>query len=235
MAQAQVGTFSMQTALGGDAAAATDRVAPDFLPFRQQIQAIGRQFHSRGWSLATSSNYSAVVGRDPLRLLITASGKHKGELTLEDFVLVNAVGQNVAGTARPSAETLLHCVLAEKLPNVGAVLHTHSVWGTLLSDRHFPAGRLDICGYEMQKGLEGVTTHEQPISIRIFENSQDIPALAAQLAVELAAGEPSLQYGFLLRRHGLYTWGKDLSAARRHVETLEFLFEVTARAAGMTC
>jgi methylthioribulose-1-phosphate dehydratase len=40
-------------------------------------------------------------------------------------------------------------------------------------------------------------------------------------------------HGFLIRRHGLYTWGRDLDQARRHVETLEFLFEVIARKRGM--
>jgi len=36
-------------------------------------------------------------------------------------------------------------------------------------------------------------------------------------------------HGFLLRRHGLYTWGKDLVEAKRHVEILEFLLEVLGR------
>jgi methylthioribulose-1-phosphate dehydratase len=36
-------------------------------------------------------------------------------------------------------------------------------------------------------------------------------------------------HGFLLSRHGLYTWGRDLAEARRHVEIFEFLFECVAR------
>jgi hypothetical protein len=45
-----------------------------------QLRAIGREFHGRSWSLGTSSNYSVVVSRDPLELLITASGKDKSAL-----------------------------------------------------------------------------------------------------------------------------------------------------------
>lgn len=209
---------------------------------RAALQAVGQQFHARGWSLATSSNYSAVIDRDPLRLLITASGKHKGELTLDDFVLVDQQGRaaephgsqsphssNHPGSQKPSAETLLHCVLAAHYPQIGSVLHTHSVWGTILSEYYAPAGQLTIRGYEMQKGLAGISTHDCDVTIRVYENTQDIPALARQLAAELAAGHLALRHGFLLRRHGLYTWGSDIDEARRHTETLEFLFEVEGR------
>ena len=57
---------------------------------RSALVAVGRDFHARGWSLGTSSNYSVVLDRDPLRLLITASGKHKERLSPDDFVHVAA-------------------------------------------------------------------------------------------------------------------------------------------------
>ena len=111
----------------------------------------------------------------------------------------------------------------------GAVLHTHSVWATVLSDLYFQHGSLPIEGYEMLKGLSGIRTHEHRFELAIFENTQDIPALAAELRERVAGQAPGLTHGFLLRRHGLYTWGRDLAEARRHVEILEFLFEVLAR------
>src|SRR5580704_5951481 len=145
----------------------------------RRLQQIGAEFHARGWSLGTSSNYSTVVNREPLQLLLTASGKDKGRLGDDDFVLVDECGRNVdADAPRPSAETLLHCVLARH-PGVGAVLHTHSVWGTVLSDAFHSRGRLPIEGYEMLKGLAGVSTHEYRAEIEIFENTQDIASLAS--------------------------------------------------------
>ena len=51
------------------------------------LRDVGRVFWERKWSLGTSSNYSVVVNRDPLQLLVTASGKDKGHLSKEDFVL----------------------------------------------------------------------------------------------------------------------------------------------------
>ncbi|HUO09910.1 MAG TPA: methylthioribulose 1-phosphate dehydratase [Phycisphaerae bacterium] len=195
------------------------------------LRAIGAEFHARGWSLGTSSNYSVRLSRQPLRLLITASGKDKSQLSDRDFVIVDAHGavqQSLADNNKPSAETLLHVVAAAR-PDVGAVLHTHSVWATTLSDLYHRDGHLRLEGYEMLKGLEGIRTHEHQERLTIFENTQDISTLADQLRDRLEAEPDSLKYGFLLRRHGLYTWGRDIAEARRHVEIFEFLFEVVAR------
>jgi methylthioribulose-1-phosphate dehydratase len=162
-------------------------------------------------------------------LLITASGKDKGRLTREDFVRVGSDGLPVAANQpKSSAETLLHVVAAEQ-PNVGAVLHTHSVWSTLLSDLYFDEGGFEIEGYEMLKGLNGVATHEYSAWVEIFENTQDIPNLAEQVRERLNNSGRPLKHGYLIRRHGLYTWGRDLSEARRHIEIFEFLFECIGR------
>jgi methylthioribulose-1-phosphate dehydratase len=79
----------------------------------------------------------------------------------------------------------------------------------------------------MLKGLEGVRTHQHSEWVPILENDQDIPALARR--VETVLEERPAIHGFLLRGHGLYTWGDDLAQARRHVEILEFLLETTGR------
>jgi methylthioribulose-1-phosphate dehydratase len=61
----------------------------------------------------------------------------------------------------------------------------------------------------------------------VIENSQDYAALSA--SVDAALHRFPTTHGVLLRRHGLYTWGKDVAEARRHVEILEYLFEVLGR------
>jgi len=189
----------------------------------------GADFHRRGWSLATSSNYSVVLSREPLRLLVTASGRDKGRLGADDFVVVDHQGRAVdPAHPRPSAETLLHVVAARR-EGVGAVLHTHSVWGTLLSERYAGAGELVLEGYEMLKGLEGIGTHETRLAFPVVRNTQDMPALAWELAERMGDPGDSLRHGYLIEGHGLYTWGSTVAEARRHVEALEFLFEVTGR------
>jgi methylthioribulose-1-phosphate dehydratase len=193
------------------------------------LRDVGALFHQNGWSRGTSSNYSVVLGREPLQLLLTASGKDKRRLARTDFVVVGDQGKPLAPAGeKPSAETGLHLVLTRQ-PGVGAVLHTHSVWGTLLSDLHGDAGGFWIEGYEMLKGLAAVSTHEHREWVDIFANSQDIPALAKQVSERLHDATRPLRHGFLIRRHGLYTWGRDLDEARPHVEIFEFLFEVLGR------
>jgi methylthioribulose-1-phosphate dehydratase len=213
--------------------------APPSVDAIDALRAIGREFHGRGWSLGTSSNYSVVVSRDPLELLVTASGKDKSALGREDFVRVDSQGRVIDGSdRRSSAETLLHCTIAELVPSVGAVLHTHSPWGTILSGADLPpaaaVGSLRIAGYEMLKGLEGITTHETHEDVPIFANTQDMRELSARIRARFAGldfaapGRPPV-HGFLIARHGLYTWGRDLAEARRHIEIYEFLFECVAR------
>jgi len=206
-----------------------DRSKPTRVSSRQLANALaqaGRAFYARGWALGTSGNFSAVLQREPLRLLITASGLDKAFLNAQYFLEIDEEGNVLRGSLSPSAESLLHVAVA-RVRSVGAILHTHSVWSTLLSDVYAAEGGLVISGYEMLKGLEGVKTHEHREWLPIVENSQDIPALAASIEGVLRSNPDS--HGFLLRAHGLYTWGKDVAQARRHVEILEFLLEVLGR------
>jgi methylthioribulose-1-phosphate dehydratase len=190
------------------------------------LAALGREAHARGWALGTSGNLSAVTGADPLRVAITRSGADKGGLSPADIVEVDAAGAVVQGGGRPSAETAIHLAVV-RARGAGAVAHTHSLWSTLLSDRHAAAGGLAIEGYEMLKGLEGVTTHEHREWLPIVENTQDWEAAAGSLEA-LLARHPAA-HAFLIRRHGLYTWGRDLAEARRHLEIVEFLLEAVGR------
>lgn len=197
----------------------------------QALVRIGGTFYAKNWSLATSSNYSVVINRDPLYLLMTASGKDKGRLTPADFVVVNQFGAIECGAtddvdlsrAKPSAEVLIHTVLA-KNPEVGAILHTHSIWSTILSGKHLSKGHLSIEGYEMLKAFNGVTTHEHSMNVTIFPNTQEIESLARTLAQI-----PDIGPGFLIEKHGLYATGANIDEAQRHIEAFEFLFEAEAR------
>lgn len=187
----------------------------------RDICEVGRFLYRSGWSPATSSNYSRRI--DDGHVAITVSGRHKGRLREADVMVVNLQGQPVQSDARPSAETLLHTVIYQDRPDIGAVLHTHSVKATVLS-RLIPENEaLVLEGYELQKAFSGVATHESQITVPVFANTQDIDALARDTRHWLAdhPGTP----GYLIRGHGLYTWGQDMNECLRHVEAFEFLFE----------
>jgi len=196
----------------------------------RQLAAIGQRFYSRGWALGTSGNFSAVLARKPLRIAITASSLAKGALSRSDILQCDERGRVVGRRGKPSAETLLHVEVVRQR-SAGAVLHTHSVWSTMLSESWAGSddGGLAIEGYEMLKGLAGVESHDHREVVPILDNDQDIPRLAGRVGEALERYPDA--HAFLLRRHGLYTWGETLAEAERHVEILEFLFEVVGRTA----
>jgi methylthioribulose-1-phosphate dehydratase len=196
------------------------------------IAEVGREFHIRGWVLGTSGNFSAVLRREPLRLAITSTGSDKGHLSLEHILEVDETLSVSRGKGRPSAETALHLAIVRGR-QAGAILHTHSVWSTVLSGWHAAKGGVAIEGYEMLKGLEGIRTHEHREWLPIVGNSQDMPELAREVSKTLQDNPGA--HGFLLRGHGLYTWGADLPEAKRHIEIFEFLMETLVRTAGTAC
>jgi methylthioribulose-1-phosphate dehydratase len=201
---------------------------PSFDEAAAGLAEAGRAFHARGWAPATSGNFSAVLSRDPLRLAVSASGVDKGALEPGHFVTVDERGRRVAGSGRPSDETAVHLAVTQAR-RAGAVLHTHSVWATVLS-QSASDGEVVLEGFELLKGLSGVRTHQHVERVPVVPNTQDYERLAEVVRESLAA-HPAC-HGLLLRGHGLYAWGEDLAEARRHVEALEFLFEVVGRLRG---
>ena len=191
------------------------------------IQTLAKALHARDWLLGTSGNLSAVVSRDPLLLAMTPSGVDKGEFTAAQVLLIDE-NSSVLGehTDKPSDESLLHIRIAKER-DAGAVLHTHSVWNTILSEEYAFDGGINIEGFEMLKGLKGVRTHEHREFLPIIENSQEMPALAEEISDVLLKYPDA--HGFMLRRHGLYTWGATIKEAKRHIEILEFLLETLGR------
>ena len=101
------------------------------------------------------------------------------------------------------------------------------MWNTLISSHYAAKECVPISGYEILKGLAGVSTHEHVERVPLLENTQDYQVLSEKL--KEALGSYPDAHGVLLSRHGLYTWGQSVADARRHLEALEFLFEVEMR------
>lgn len=183
-------------------------------------------FNQKGWSPATSTNYS-VRSTNPEEFIISRSGVDKSKFRLEDLILINPKGEVLAPFNKPgiksSAETEIHTTLYKKFPEINCVLHTHSVLGTSLSNILLGSGEIIFEGLEILKGLEGNATHDLSESLPIVPNSQVMSEIMANIESHLTA--PMKIHGFLIAGHGLYTWGKDIATAKRHIETYEFLFE----------
>ena len=202
--------------------------------WQQQVRALieaGRELHARGWVPATSGNFSARLSSKEIAL--TVSGRHKGRLDESGIMHADLDGKAVGGDQKPSAETLLHTQLYRRYPEVGMVLHVHSVNATLISRAVQRAGaqRLVLTGYELLKAFPGCATHATEMHVPVFDNDQDIARLAARVDAWLDANEPV--YGYLIAGHGLYAWGRDLAETLRHLEAFDFLFECELRERGM--
>jgi methylthioribulose-1-phosphate dehydratase len=184
----------------------------------------GRFFNSRGWVPATGGNFSTRATDNTIA--ITASGCHKGELTDTDIILADLDGRSLDVARKSSYETLLHCQLYKRVPDCGAVFHTHSIANTVLSRR---LDKVNLTGYELLKVLDGVASHEVTLTIPVFDNDQDIARLAGSVDAQMQRG--GVRHGYLIRGHGLYAWGPTVASARHRVEALEFMFECEMRSA----
>jgi methylthioribulose-1-phosphate dehydratase len=150
------------------------------------------------------------------------SGRDKGRLVEDDIMVVDLDGNAVGSEHRPSAETLLHTQLYRRFAGIGCVLHTHSRVQTVASRLYAGAGHVRLEGYELLKAFHGNTTHEAELVLPVLPNTQDMATLAAQVDALLDDGP---LWGYLIDGHGLYTWGRDMAEARRHLEAFDFLLD----------
>jgi methylthioribulose-1-phosphate dehydratase len=183
------------------------------------IVAAGRKLGAQGLTPATSSNFSMRI--DAAHLAITISGRDKGTLNADDIMVIDMDGRAVGGTAKPSAETLLHTQIYARFAEAQAVLHTHSRTQTVASRLFADQGVIRLAGYELLKAIAGQTTHDTRIDVPVFPNTQEMPELVTRVDAWIASGKPL--YGYLIDGHGIYTWGRDMAEAERHIEAFEFL------------
>lgn len=199
-----------------------DLAALDMDQAAKEIVDIGVFLDELGLCPATSGNFSRRL--DDRSIAVTVSGKHKGKLTTDDVIIVDLNGNPSSRSVnRPSAETLLHSAVYIAFPDAQAVVHTHSLNGTVLTRIVHPDRTLVTEGYEIHKALPGIKTHESQVKIPIFDNNQNIAAMATEVAAYLKE-HPEVS-GFLIRGHGFYTWGKDMEEIKIRIEAYEYLFE----------
>lgn len=191
-----------------------------------ELIAAGQTLDRHGWVPATSGNFSARLSDG--RIAVTVSGRHKGRLERDDIMLVDGDGHSLDGR-KPSAETLLHTSLYRRYPEVRCVLHPHSPNATMLS--RLLGTEVVLEDYELLKALQGIDTHATRVVVPIFPNDQNIPRLS--LTVDDYLDRHDAMHGYIIAGHGFYTWGHSVADALRHVEALEFLFDLEVRLHGV--
>lgn len=184
-----------------------------------RLAAESARFAGLGWMRGTSGNLSEVLTRDPLRLVVTASGLDKGELAPTDVAVVDATGEPVpvAGVTpqRPSAEAGLHARVAA-VAGAGAVVHVHAL-NAVVAGHRWPEG-VRLRDIETLKGI-GREAHDDEVVIPVIPNSQDMAELGDRFEEVYDPRTPT----FIVAAHGLYAWGRDLVHARHVTECVEWL------------
>lgn len=192
-----------------------------------ELSAIKADFAARGWFPGTSGNLSMRVGPfepESFHFAITASGKDKSQSTPEDFLFVDRHGKPAEATAlKPSAETLIHCEIY-RLTGCGAIFHIHSVFNSLVSELFWERRTVPVEGVELIKGFN-IWEEEAVIDVPILSNFADVPRIVPEVTERFDPRIP----GILLRKHGIYAWGRNAFEAKRHLEAFEFLFEYVYR------
>lgn len=189
---------------------------------RQVLADAARLFYERGWMMGTAGNLSLRL--EDGTFWITASGKQKGRLQAEDFLRMAPGGEVLERGReedRPSAETSLHDAIYRLFPEARACFHVHSIPGNGAA-RLTAGDELRLPPLEMIKGF-GIWEEEPEIDLPVFRNHLHVPRIAEEMTARFEADPPRVP-GFLIRDHGLTTWGRDADTALNHVELFEYIF-----------
>ena len=190
------------------------------MSLHEELAKVIRDYNLKGWSPATSTNYSF---KDELnKIWVSRSGVDKSEFKSDDFIKINSRGEAIEEffNIKPSAETLIHCFIYQMFPETKVILHSHGVNPVIIST--IEKSEVSFEGFEIQKGFEGQQTHLNKIKIPIFENSQEMTFFEKELVYKQSQLS---NHCFIIRKHGTYAWGKTLFDAKRHLETLDYLCE----------
>jgi methylthioribulose-1-phosphate dehydratase len=179
-----------------------------------------RKLNQRGWSPATSTNYSFID--DNNQYWVSRSGVDKSSFTEHDFMTIDTSGVGIGSFhgVKPSDETQIHLWIYKNFPDTKVVLHSHGKYPVLISQ--FNENFFEVQGYELQKGFKGCKSHLELIQIPIIDNSQEMHSLCAALD---AQRNSIRHHCFIIAGHGTYAWGASLFEAQRHLETLDYLCE----------
>ncbi len=187
---------------------------------REAVAVASREMHARGLVVGSAGNVSMRLGGEGGGLLaITPTRKRYDELTADAIQVIDFEGEPVEGDLVPSVESLMHIAVYRARPDVRAVVHTHSVYATVLAVARLPLPPLID---EMITSIGG----EVKVTGYAFPSTEE---LARQ-----AAGALAERNAVILANHGVVGVGADLRAALTVCEMVERAAQVyvLARAIG---
>ena len=196
---------------------------------RELICELCRGFYAQGWVSGTGGGISIREGD---RIFMAPSGVQKERIAPEHVFELDMDGKVVAPPPAHLGLKLSECaplfMAAYHLRGAGAVIHSHSI-NALMATVAFPEV-FHVTGLEMMKGIRGTGLHDR-LEVPIIENTPYERDLTGRLTAAIEA-YPKAQ-GVLVRRHGVYIWGKDWVQAKTQAECYDYLFEAAVRLKAM--
>lgn len=180
---------------------------------RNQIVEVGRKLAAKGLVAATDGNISFRI--DTNKIVITPSGVHKGDLAVDDLILIDLDGKKLSGRGEPSTETPMHTMVYKERGDVKAVIHAHPPCATALSVAGVTLAACVIPEVVITMGAIPTSEYATPCTEE-----------GAEVIKELVRESDAI----ILDRHGSLTIGENLEAAYFKLEKLEHAAHVTMMA-----
>lgn len=114
--------------------------------------------------------------------------------------------------------------------HAGAVMHSHSMNAVLVTMLDPSTSEFKCTHLEMMKGIAGHGFHDNLV-VPIIENTAHECELTGRMRTAMLAYPKS--NAVLVRRHGVYVWGKTWIEAKTQAECYDYLFGIAVTMAGM--
>ena len=184
----------------------------EFVSERQEVLDAVRRIVEAGLVAGASGNVSRrVTTPDGDLFAVTASRVPYHRFTIDDVLVVDAEIDPVVGDGVPSSESLAHMAVYRSRPDVGAVIHTHSVYASAFA----VAGQAIPCVLD-----------EQVVTLGGAVEVAEYGASASEDLAEKAVAALGERAAVLLRHHGVLGVGADLEEAVAVVELVERVAKV---------
>lgn len=183
---------------------------------KQQIYEANMELPRRGLVTYTWGNVSGI-DRESGLFVIKPSGVDYEKMKPEDMVVMDLEGNQIEGSMRPSSDTPTHLELYKAFPQIGGIVHTHSVYATAWAQ----AGRGIPCyGTTHADYFYGEIPCARNLTAEEIEEGYE--KNTGLVIVETFKGRnPMYVPGVLCKNHGPFTWGKDGAEAVHNAVVLE--------------
>lgn len=169
-----------------------------------------------GLVIFTWGNVSAI-DRETSLVVIKPSGVSYEAMKPEDMVVVDLDGNVVEGELRPSSDTPTHLVLYRAFPQIGGVVHTHSIYATAWAQAGMDIPNIGTTHADYFH--DAVPCTAQMTAEQVWGSYEKE---TGNVIVERFEGlDPVHTPGVLVRNHGPFCWGKDAAEAVHNAVVLE--------------